>query len=62
MLKKVFQIMKKIILSAVLLYAYNKLAISFNAIIPINVVTVAFVLVLGIPAIVGLVLFNLLFF
>ena len=62
MLKKVFQIMKKIILSAVLLYAYNKLAISFNAIIPINVVTVAFVLVLGIPAIVGLVLFSLLFF
>ena len=54
--------MKKIILSAVLLYAYNKLAISFNAIIPINVVTVAFVLVLGIPAIVRLVLFNLLFF
>ena len=62
MLKKFFLVLKKVIMAAILLYAYNKLAISFNAIIPINIVTIAFVSVLGIPAMVGLVLFDLLFF
>ena len=59
---KIFKLMKKIVMAAVLLYTYNQFAVSFNAIIPINFVTIAFVSILGIPAMVGLILFNFIFF
>lgn len=62
MLKKVFKILKKIIMAAVLLYAYNQFAVSFNAIIPINFITILSVSIFGIPAMVGLILFNFMFF
>lgn len=62
MLKKMFKFLKKVIMAAVLLYAYNNIAVSFNAIIPINFVTIAFVSILGIPAMIGLILFNFIFF
>lgn len=62
MFNKIFKIVKKVIMAAVLLYAYNRFAVSFNAIIPINFVTIAFVSVLGIPAMIGLILFNFILF
>ena len=62
MLKKISKILKKVIMAAVLLYAYNRFAVSFNAIIPINFITIVFVSILGIPAMIGLVLFNFIFF
>lgn len=58
---RLFYILKKIIMSAILLYAYNRFAISFNAIIPINLLTVVSVSFLGVPMIVGLVIFNIVF-
>ena len=62
MFKKIGIIIKKIIMAAVLLYAYNRFAVSIDAIIPINFLTIIGVSILGIPVIVGLVIFNILFF
>lgn len=59
MLKKVFNLIKKIIVSVLLIYAYNKLALPLDIIIPINVVTVLMVALCGIPSILMLVLFSL---
>ena len=59
MLKKVLDIIKKIILSVLLIYAYNKLALPLNVVIPINFVTVLMVFLCGIPSILVLVLFSL---
>ena len=59
MLKRIFLIIKKIILSILLIYAYNKLALPLNVVIPINIVTVLMVFICGIPSILVLVLFSL---
>ena len=59
MLKKIFNIIKKIIMAVVFIYAYNKLALPLNVIIPLNVITVCLVAICGIPSILMLVLFSL---
>ena len=59
MLKRIFLIIKKIILSVLLIYAYNKLALPLNVVIPINIVTFLMVFICGIPSILVLVLFSL---
>lgn len=62
MFKKLFKLVKKVIMAAILLYAYNRFAVSFGATIPINLITIVFVSIFGIPAMVGFVLFNFIFF
>lgn len=62
MVKKIFNLLKKVIVASLLLYTYNQLAVSFNGIIPINIFTIIFVAILGMPAMIGLVIFNFLFF
>ena len=59
MLKKVFDVVKRIIMAVLFIYTYNKLALPLNIIIPINVVTVFLVALCGIPSILTLVLFSL---
>lgn len=59
MLKNIFNIIKKIILSVLLIYAYNKIALPLNVVIPINILTVLLVFICGIPSILMLVLFSL---
>ena len=59
MLQKTFNIIKKIIVSVLFIYAYNKLALPLNIIIPINMITVSLVALGGIPSILMLVLFSL---
>lgn len=59
MLKNIFNIIKKIILSVLLIYAYNKIALPLNVVIPINFLTVLLVFICGIPSILMLVLFSL---
>ena len=53
-------VVKKIILSAFILYGYNLIAVNFNMIIPINVYTLGFITLLGSPALIALVLFKIL--
>ena len=62
MVKKIVNLLKKIIVASLLLYAYNQLAVSFNGTIPINIFSIVLVFLLGVPAMVGLVIFNFLFF
>ena len=59
-MKFILFVVKKIILSAFILYAYNLIAVNFNMIIPINVYTLGFITLLGSPALIALVLFKIL--
>ena len=54
MFKRLLTFIKKIILAVLFIYAFNKMAISFDLFIPINVLTVFLVLYGGIPSIVFL--------
>lgn len=58
-LEKIFNLLKKIIVSVLIIYAYNKLAIPLDVIIPMNVITIMLVAFCGIPSIIMLVLFSL---
>ena len=58
-MKKVFEILKKVVLSFVILYSYNLIAVNFNMIIPINLFTVLIVSILGVPALLALILFKI---
>ncbi|MGN1358565.1 MAG: pro-sigmaK processing inhibitor BofA family protein [Bacilli bacterium] len=60
MLKKIFNIIRKLVVAVLLIYAYNKLAVPLNVVIPINIITVLLVSLGGIPSILMLVLFSLL--
>ena len=59
-MKFILFLVKKIILSAFILYGYNLIAVNFNMIIPINVYTLGFITFLGSPALIALVLFKIL--
>ena len=61
MIKKIFNILKKIILAVLFIYTYNKLTLPLNIIIPINVITVGLVSICGIPSILMLILFSLIY-
>lgn len=60
-MKKIIILIKKIILGMLFIYAYNKMTLPLNIMIPINIYTVIFVSICGIPAIITLILFSLLF-
>lgn len=60
MFKKIMKFIKKIIVSMIIIFAYNKISFSLNAMIPINLITIILVSLFGIPAIVMLVVFYLL--
>lgn len=55
-MKKIWNLLKKIIFSLVILYTFNTIAIHFNMNIPINFITVGLITCLGFPALVSLVL------
>lgn len=59
MLKKIFHIIKKFIVAALLMYAYNKMALPLDIFIPINIFTILLVTLCGIPSIIMLILFSL---
>ncbi len=59
-MKKIMLLIKKIVLSAFVLYGYNLIAVNFNMIIPINYITVGLMTILGAPVLVALVLFKIL--
>lgn len=61
MIKKLFFVVKKVIMACILIYAYDSLTLPLDVMIPINFFTVLLVSVFGVPAMFGLVLFNFLF-
>lgn len=62
MLKKIGEILKKIIFSIVLLCGYNMIATPINVIIPINLITVGAVTILGFPALFAFIIINIVAF
>ena len=61
MLKKGYSALKKIILAVLFIYFYNKLALPLNVFIPMNIFTVFLVALCGVPSILMLVLYCLIF-
>lgn len=62
MMKRIWQILKKIIISTFVLYGYNLIATKFNLVIPINLITIGSVSLLGFPMLFVLVLIKVLMF
>ncbi len=62
MLNKIMIVVKKIILGFLFIYAFNSLMFSLDVNIPINFLTVSFVSVFGMPALICLSLFSLFIF
>ena len=62
MLKKIYILLKKVVISAFLLYGYNLIAAPLNLIIPINIVTVTLLTVFGFPALFSLIVVFIIFF
>lgn len=61
-MKQIKFILKRIILSAFILYGYNLIAVSFNLVVPINFITVSLVGGLGVPALFALILLKIIAF
>ena len=61
-MKYLYRLIKRIIISFGLLYAYNIVMQSFNIPIPINYITLLFTTILGIPGFIGLIVFYLINF
>lgn len=62
MLKCVFKIIKRIIISSFLLYAYNLIVQPVGLIIPINIFTVGLITILGVPALLSLIFIMVLIY
>ncbi len=62
MLKKIIKIIKKIVVSIIILYGYNIATQSFNLNIPINIFTISIVSIFDGCGFLGLVAFYLLNF
>ncbi|MBQ7140756.1 MAG: pro-sigmaK processing inhibitor BofA family protein [Bacilli bacterium] len=59
MLKQIFNILKKIVLAAFILYGFNMLISPLSIIIPINIITLLIVSFLGFSGLLGLVIILL---
>lgn len=55
MLKKIFQILKKIVFSMFLIYGYNLIAVPIGILVPLNILTVLYVAIFGVPALLSLI-------
>lgn len=58
-MKNVIELLKKIIMSYIVLYGYNLIAANFNMLIPINLITVLLITILGVPSLIALVLLKI---
>ena len=58
-MKKMLGVIKKIVLSFVVLYGYNLIATNFNLVLPINIFTVSIITVLGLPSLLALIFFKM---
>lgn len=61
-MKKNLKILKKIIYSVFLIYGYNLITYPLNLIIPINIMTVLFIVIFGPLSLLSLIIIKLLIF
>ena len=62
MIKKIFKIIRRIIVSALFLYGYNVIALPIDVNIPINIINISLLTLLGIPALFALIFINIVIF
>lgn len=62
MLKKIVVLVKRIIVSAFILYGYNLIVSPLDLSIPINMITVVLLTIFGIPALLSLIVILVLVF
>jgi len=62
MLKILFKIIKRIVISSFLLYGYNVIVQPLGLIIPINVFTIGAISILGVPALLCLIFIMVLIY
>jgi len=60
-MKSLYYFLKRVIISAFIIYGYNLIAVNFNLIVPFNLSTISVVTFLGSSGLFGLVLFKYLF-
>lgn len=58
-LKLIMRIIKRVIISSFLLYGYNLIVQPIGLIIPINMITIIFISILGVPALLSLIFIML---
>lgn len=58
-MKKILNLLKKVVMSFIILYSYNLIALNFNMVIPINIITVGVVAILGVPSLIALLLLRI---
>ena len=61
-MKKIAKLLRRIIVSALLLYGYNVIAEPINIFVPINIVNISLLTVLGFPALFALIFINVIVF
>ena len=59
-MNKIRYVIRNLLFSGFVLYGYNLIAVDFNMMIPINLTTLIGIFFLGVPGLIGLVLFKLL--
>ena len=62
MLKKIFNVLKKIIFYSLILYGYNLLAGPLKIIVPINIFTISALTIFGFPALFSFIIIFVLVF
>ena len=62
MIKKIFKIIRRIIVSALFLYGYNVIAGPIDVLIPINLINIGLLTLLGFPALFALIFLNIVIF
>lgn len=58
----ILKYLKRIILSFLVLYTYNLLAVSINMVIPMNIITIFVITFLGLPGFFVMILLKMLMF
>lgn len=61
MVKKIFMIIKRLIVAVLFIYAFNNMAMSLNLFIPMNIFTILLVTICGVPSIIMMVLYYVMF-
>ena len=54
-MSKLFNILKKVVFAAFFIYGYNVIAQPLNIIIPLNIITILYVSIFGIPGLLSLI-------
>ena len=62
MLKRIFKIVRNIIISIILLYSLNLVLQPLNINIPINVINIALISIFGVPALISLIIILLIIY